>query len=341
MRAITSKRCATPRAQRCRRLVSSCVREPDGVAEIRPDAGRVRQRRERPVRIDMKHLAITLLVLVVACSGGPAPRQPAPPVPVPGEDTALRASRELQARCDQGDASSCYLAAAIVEVIEGDAARVRVLAERGHVLTREACTAADHEACRRIVTSIKLRFAATTDPAEQRALSARLVEVGTLGCHAGDLDVCLDVAAILHRGEAGAAEPARARELTEYACTRDYQPACVELALTLVDGTAGPADRARAEQLLEGACTKRDGLGCGQLAVLRLSGGPAAAAGAREAARHACELANAGGCAVLGHTLFEGIGGAKDEAGARTAFETACRGGDDRGCQMRARLGAR
>lgn len=287
----------------------------------------------------MKHLAF--LGLVAACGGNTPPRQPAPPIPVPGEEQALHASRELQARCGQGDATSCYLAAAIVEVVERDATRVRELAERGHQLTREACKAADHAACRRIVTSIKLRIAATADPAEQVALSARLVEVGTLGCHAGDFDVCLDVAAIVFRGEAGPAEPARARELTEFACTRDYQPACVELALTLVNQPVDPGDRARAEQLLDGACAKRDGLGCGQLAALRLSGGPAAAAGAREAARQACELANASGCAVLGHTLLEGIGGARDEAGARSAFDTACRGGDDRGCKMLERLGAR
>jgi hypothetical protein len=75
------------------------------------------------------------------------------------------------------------------------------------------------------------------------------------------------------------------------------------------------------------------------LETYRLSGGPTAAAGARAAARRACELHDAGGCAVLGHTLLDGIGGPADPAGARVAFETACRGKDPRGCQMLQQLG--
>ena len=252
-------------------------------------------------------------------------------------DTGL-ALRDLQTRCERGDALPCYDAAAVFEAgapgIPADPNRMRTLRERGHELTVAACKRDDAASCHRIVLSAKLAYAGTTDVDERMQLVTTMVNAGTRGCHAGDFELCIDIAAIFDKGEAGPPDRERALELVGFACTRDYQPACIELGLVLANKPVDARDRERAGDLFEAACAKSNADGCEMLATYRLSDGPTAAARAREAAHRSCELGDAGGCAVYGHTLLDGIGGPADPDQARKAFDTACRGKDARGCAM-------
>jgi len=285
--------------------------------------------------MDLRALAI-LLGIAAACGG-------AAHTATPTQDGS-RGVQALQARCDRGEALPCDVAAAVFEIgapgVPQNLARARVLHERSARLTFDACAANDQAACRRIVLSAKITYASSKDPDERKRIATLMVNAGTRGCHAGDFETCIDVAAIVHGDEAGPSDRALSRELVGFACVHDHQRACVELALTLVNEPTDARDRARAGELLEAACAKANADGCELLATYRLSDGPTAAAGARNAAKRACELEDAGGCAVLGHTLLDGIGGPVDPSGARVAFETACRGGDQRGCQMLQRLDA-
>ena len=279
--------------------------------------------------------AALVVLLTAGCGGG------ARPATRPEQDTVASSMRELETRCARGEGQACHLASEVLKVgapgVPKDPARAVVLRERGSDLIYDACMVRrdpDLDACRLLVVSVKLAFAHTTDPAERGKLTTAFVNAGTHSCHAGDFETCIDVAAVFHEGQGVPVDQARARELVGFACTRDHQPACIQLALALVNHPTDARDRERAGALLEAACTKSDADGCEMLATYRLSEGPGAAAGSREAARRSCELGDAGGCAIYGHTLLDAIGGPADPTGARTAFETACRGKDPRGCQM-------
>jgi hypothetical protein len=280
--------------------------------------------------------ALSAVVTSIACGGRPAVTTTPANASVRPEVTSQELAHLVQACERDSDPARCYAAAVIVgqgfSADAQDPARARTLVDRGHDIHWRKCVEGAAESCRFIVAIANRTASKTTDPAERRLVARVVVGAGSRGCRAGDLELCLDVAAILFRGEAGEADPQAARDLTSYACDRDNQEACVELAL-LLHGSGATDDRERVTGLLERACERGRGDGCAALATLRLAD-PAAAAAARLAAARGCELDDAGGCAILGHCLLDGIGGDRDQDAAVVAFTKACRGGDSRGCRV-------
>ena len=273
--------------------------------------------------------------------------------------------------CDDGDAASCGLLAALVERGEGaprDVARAAQLYQR-------ACDGGDLPGCVGLGQVHRAgRGGLARDPARavvlfQRACDGGLARgcaqlgeayrdgVGGLGrdlvraaalfqsgCDGGDPRSCRDLGGMHQLGKGALArDEALAATLYRRACDGGALLGCSDLGALVAAGRGGLArDEALAAQLFARACDGGELLGCHDLGLLLERGADGVARDEVRAValyRRACEGAAAKGCGALGAMFEAGRGGVPlDLSRARPLYQQACDGGDPTACRRLAAL---
>ena len=234
--------------------------------------------------------------------------------PKPRPKKACNSVEDCAARCDTGEAAACTLLGiryAAGDGVPRDDAKAREYLE-------SACAEKDPQGCYELALSW----------GDETSKVARY----TIACDANLYAACANLGVKYNHGQGVTADPVRARELAEKACTGGDTVGCANLGSYLRTGNGGPKDLDRAVKLSRQACDGNNGQSCARLAEMHRSGEGVAVdlELARRLGTRACDLGY--GCNDVAAMYLDGKGGGVDGEKARELFERACLGDDALGC---------
>lgn len=223
---------------------------------------------------------------------------------------------ELKQACDRDDGQSCYRLATLYERGLGVSKDEKLAAE----LYDRACAEMVGAACH----NLAIGYFSGTD-SQPKDIEQALAYY-RLGCIAGQVGSCFNLARILEQGIGVEKDPAKAASYYEQACSLEAAAACYNRAVFAYDGIGGERNPGAAARYFERACDLGEIQACLSAGLMHVNDQdlPVNAGLGLPLLKRACAGGMADGCHLVTIVYLGGSGIAQDKQAALDYARKGC-----------------